>query len=39
MVEGYVQDVVTLIVNVEWGGLAVEFGDKDGPEVEEPEPS
>jgi hypothetical protein len=31
---GYQQDVVTRIVNVQWGGLAVEFGNKaaDAPE-------
>jgi len=23
------QDILTRIYNVEWGGLAVEFGDKD----------
>jgi len=28
----YSQDVLTRIYNVQWeGGLAVEFGDKDGP--------
>jgi hypothetical protein len=27
----YSQDILTLIYNVQWGGLAVEFGDKDQP--------
>jgi hypothetical protein len=26
---GYVQDVLTRIVNVQWGGLAVIFGEQD----------
>lgn len=32
------QDILFRIVNVHWGGLAVEFGDKDrGPGEPEPE--
>lgn len=37
MAEGLVLDVLTRIINVQWGGLAVEFGDKaqDSPGVKQ----
>jgi hypothetical protein len=35
-IAAWAQDILTRIYNVHWGGLAVEFGDKDKDAPEPP---